>query len=59
MFIVTRPKSDPARWARVHLEGDRNLPFEMHEPDRPFWLPEWTIRRLLKSKAGSASRKAH
>lgn len=57
MHIDTRLKSDPSRWARVHLSGDRNAPFERREtPEQPFWLPEWEIRALLRKREKPAVR---
>ncbi len=53
MFIETRPRSDPARWARVHLQADRNTPFESRETGYPLWMPEWMIRRLMRGAGGS------
>ncbi len=35
------------RWRAVHLAGDRAKPFTRHEPQKPFWIPEWEIRKLL------------
>lgn len=57
MRIDMRPKSDPSRWARVHLAGDRSAPFERREtPEQPFWLPEWKVRELLRKRKSSAER---
>ena len=49
--IDTRPSSDPAYWAQVHPRGDLGPRFERSEEiDYPFWIPEWTVRRLLAQR---------
>jgi hypothetical protein len=51
IYIESRPKSDPARWARVHIQGDAAQPFERSETsDCPFWMPEWTVKKLLQQR---------
>ena len=40
------------RWRAVHLAGDRAKPFTRHEPLRPFWIDEATVRKLLAKRRG-------
>ena len=37
--------AERARWRAVHLAGDRNEPIVLHEPIRPFWVPDWELGR--------------
>ena len=37
-------------WRQVHLRGDRGPVFTTSEPERPFWIPEWTVRKLLAGR---------
>lgn len=37
-------------WRRVHLAGDRNPPFFRSEPDKPHWIPEWEVKKLLAKR---------
>lgn len=49
--IESRPASDPAHWAQVHLQGDLAPSFERsEESDYPFWIPEWTVKALLAQR---------
>jgi hypothetical protein len=36
-------------WRAVWLR--EGAVFTRREPDRPFWIPEWEVRRLLKRRA--------
>jgi hypothetical protein len=45
ILIESRPPRDPERWARIHLQGDREKPFFRRTGySLPFWRPEWEIR---------------
>jgi hypothetical protein len=50
VVIQSLPKLDPARWARVHLEGDQERPFLRRTGySLPFWRPEWEVRAAAKT----------
>lgn len=34
---------DADHWRAVHRAGDRNPPIVLHEPQRPFWAPDWEL----------------
>lgn len=45
VVIQSLPQRDPERWARVHLQGDRERPFLRRTGySLPFWRPEWEVR---------------
>ena len=39
-----------AHWRQAHLWADRQPFFTISEPERPFWIPEWTVRKLLAGR---------
>jgi hypothetical protein len=42
--------SNRDHWRSVHLSGDKNPPFIRSEPERPFWIDEATVRKLLAKR---------
>lgn len=45
---MTQPYPHNPRWAAVHLRGDRGPVFERRHTDRPFWQPEWVLKKGAK-----------
>lgn len=41
----SRPDPRLDRWRRVHLSGDRGPLRPFSEPDKPFWKPEWELKK--------------